>query len=285
MHRRSQEHAPHRQNRILVAAAALAALQLLSTSPLFGCTCPPGSFNYGPPFPDEEIVEIVLDHYGPSGPLVPTPEDYVRASRDASLIRRAIPYLAQATHQPDVPPGYFWMLINDPLDAGLGCLNTFYAAAMSYYFDVPPYSLWIVEFPHLVNLPPMMAIYADLPAVEAAFPDVYGCPAMSCCGSQWAYAPLNDGTWRWQVSSGTPIGPGGAGCYRLHWTIDVSESGVVSQSSDVDGNGIVDVHDLLSVIHAWGPCLGPTGGNCPPDLDGSGVVNVADLLKVIRDWG
>lgn len=51
---------------------------------------------------------------------------------------------------------------------------------------------------------------------------------------------------------------------------------------DVDGDGAVDVNDLLLVISSWGT---DGGGDCGPDTDGSGVVDVNDLLTVISAWG
>ena len=54
----------------------------------------------------------------------------------------------------------------------------------------------------------------------------------------------------------------------------------VSCSSDVNGDGVVSVTDLLALIGDWGPC-----GGCNTDIDGSGTVDVSDLLTVIGDWG
>ena len=54
----------------------------------------------------------------------------------------------------------------------------------------------------------------------------------------------------------------------------------VSCPADFDGNGDVNVLDLLTIIGAWGN----TGTN-PEDLDGNGVVNVLDLLILIAAWG
>jgi subtilisin family serine protease len=48
---------------------------------------------------------------------------------------------------------------------------------------------------------------------------------------------------------------------------------------DLDGNGEVDVSDLLALLAVWGE----TG--VPADLDGSGVVDVADLLQMLAAWG
>ncbi|MHC4948736.1 MAG: DNRLRE domain-containing protein [Planctomycetota bacterium] len=53
--------------------------------------------------------------------------------------------------------------------------------------------------------------------------------------------------------------------------------------ADVDGSGTVDVHDLLAVISAFGPC--PPGEECPADLNGNGFVGVLDLLLVLLSWG
>lgn len=51
-----------------------------------------------------------------------------------------------------------------------------------------------------------------------------------------------------------------------------------------DGNNVVNVDDLLTVINNWGPCA-----DCPADIaplpDGDNNVNVDDLLLVINSWG
>jgi hypothetical protein len=48
---------------------------------------------------------------------------------------------------------------------------------------------------------------------------------------------------------------------------------------DVNGDGIVNVSDLLAVMDVWGPCSG-----CPADLNGDGIVDVIDLLEVVGNW-
>jgi hypothetical protein len=56
---------------------------------------------------------------------------------------------------------------------------------------------------------------------------------------------------------------------------------VMSQvPGDINGDGTVNVNDLLAVINAWGPCASP----CPADLNSDGAVNVDDLLIVINNW-
>jgi hypothetical protein len=49
--------------------------------------------------------------------------------------------------------------------------------------------------------------------------------------------------------------------------------------ADVNGDGVVDVDDMVALILAWGPCPG-----CPADVNGDGVVDVDDLVEVILNW-
>jgi hypothetical protein len=49
--------------------------------------------------------------------------------------------------------------------------------------------------------------------------------------------------------------------------------------ADVNGDGAVDVLDLLAVLAAWGNAGGPE------DVNGDGAVNVLDLLEVLSAWG
>ena len=57
---------------------------------------------------------------------------------------------------------------------------------------------------------------------------------------------------------------------------------------DINGDGHVNVSDLLAVITAWGPCPVPPT-TCSSDIaplpSGDGQVNVNDLLMVITNWG
>ncbi|MCH2146288.1 MAG: S8 family serine peptidase [Phycisphaerales bacterium] len=48
---------------------------------------------------------------------------------------------------------------------------------------------------------------------------------------------------------------------------------------DVNGDGLVNVTDLLAIMDDWGTCDG-----CPADLNDDGDVNVTDLLIVIGNW-
>ncbi len=53
--------------------------------------------------------------------------------------------------------------------------------------------------------------------------------------------------------------------------------------ADLDGDGAVNVVDLLSLLGAWGPCPAPPA-SCAADLDGDGAVGVVDLLALLADW-
>jgi len=48
--------------------------------------------------------------------------------------------------------------------------------------------------------------------------------------------------------------------------------------ADINGDGVVDVLDLLEVLAQWG-----TSG--PADINGDGIVDVLDLLEVLAAWG
>jgi hypothetical protein len=54
---------------------------------------------------------------------------------------------------------------------------------------------------------------------------------------------------------------------------------VSGAAADVNGDGTVDVQDLVAVIMAWGPCTG-----CPEDGNGDGQVDVLDLVEVILNY-
>ncbi len=61
----------------------------------------------------------------------------------------------------------------------------------------------------------------------------------------------------------------------LQWHLDVAQP----CPADQDGNGTVDVNDLLAIVDAWGTS-GPTG-----DVDGDGIVGANDLLEALAGWG
>ena len=49
---------------------------------------------------------------------------------------------------------------------------------------------------------------------------------------------------------------------------------------DINGDGQLNVEDLLIVLSAWGSC----SGDCPEDITGDGAVDVSDLLLLLSYW-
>jgi len=53
----------------------------------------------------------------------------------------------------------------------------------------------------------------------------------------------------------------------------------VKKPGDVNGDGIVNVEDLLALLASWGEPGGPA------DINGDGIVDVVDLLILLENWG
>ena len=49
---------------------------------------------------------------------------------------------------------------------------------------------------------------------------------------------------------------------------------------DANGDGAVNIADILLVMNLWGPCV-----DCSADLNDDGVVDILDLLEVVGNWG
>lgn len=66
----------------------------------------------------------------------------------------------------------------------------------------------------------------------------------------------------------------GVGCGELEFTCSSDAC-----PADVNGDGAVDVQDLVEVILAWG------SDEASPDVNDDGIVDVQDLVEVILAWG
>jgi hypothetical protein len=62
--------------------------------------------------------------------------------------------------------------------------------------------------------------------------------------------------------------------------ITIETTGGETIPGDVDGDGVVDISDLLLLLGAWGECT----GECPADFDGNGAVDTDDLLVLLANW-
>jgi hypothetical protein len=87
------------------------------------------------------------------------------------------------------------------------------------------------------------------------------------------------------ANEGNAIFPTMLGAFFDNITIDVIAPAI---PGDANGDGSVNVDDLIAVILAWGPCP-PGPAPCPADIEpfpgGDGDVDVDDLIAVILNWG
>ncbi len=70
------------------------------------------------------------------------------------------------------------------------------------------------------------------------------------------------------------------------WTESLLEAalpGPVASPADLNGDGTVDVSDLLILLTQWGQC--DNANDCPADFNSDGTVDVTDLLIMLSQWG
>jgi hypothetical protein len=68
-------------------------------------------------------------------------------------------------------------------------------------------------------------------------------------------------------------------------TITVAGDCIPVKSLNVDGNGGVDLFDILTVVDFWGPCPVLSGLPCTKaDVNSDGLVNIFDIFDVIDGW-
>jgi len=69
---------------------------------------------------------------------------------------------------------------------------------------------------------------------------------------------------------------------------DLNANGIPDECEaigDLDGNGVVNVRDLLALLAAWGPCVDPCPPSCMGDTNFDCMVNWIDLLTLLSNWG
>ncbi len=63
-------------------------------------------------------------------------------------------------------------------------------------------------------------------------------------------------------------------------TMTITCTDVLPCPWDLNGDGVVNVLDLIELVMSFGPCE-----NCPADFDDDGFVNVLDLIPLIMNFG
>lgn len=53
---------------------------------------------------------------------------------------------------------------------------------------------------------------------------------------------------------------------------------------DLDGDGTVDIVDLLTFSSGWGTIAGEAGYDAASDFNGDGVIDIVDLMQLATSW-
>ena len=102
----------------------------------------------------------------------------------------------------------------------------------------------------------------------------------------WAEAPPGDQTiakWLWDDQEWLVQGPDDFEDPTAPFNTAFKIIGEVDEGTpgDINGDGTVDVNDLLMLLGAWGPCTPP----CDGDVNGDEIIDVNDLLMLLANWG
>ena len=78
----------------------------------------------------------------------------------------------------------------------------------------------------------------------------------------------------------------GGFCCSTEICVTIPDCAPAGVPSDLDGDGVVGITDLLALLAAWGTCADcGTPPSCPEDFDGDCSVGVLDLLILLGNWG
>jgi hypothetical protein len=63
-----------------------------------------------------------------------------------------------------------------------------------------------------------------------------------------------------------------------------SQDTTIEECSDVDGDGLVRVSDIIAVIQHYGTSVGEPEYDLLFDFDGNGTITVADIIHVVQHY-
>jgi hypothetical protein len=93
------------------------------------------------------------------------------------------------------------------------------------------------------------------------------------------FAKYGSGSWDYGYSGVDDIK-----LYRMRADLLAKLDSVALVPGDVDGDGVVDVVDLLYLVEAFGTAAGDPLYNAACDFSGDGAVDVVDLLILVENW-
>ena len=150
----------------------------------------------------------------------------------------------------------------------------FSATGISMFWDdLNPSSGGTIRFADLTDR--AVVTFHEVPEYSSTGANTFQCELFhdGVIRLSWFGMTSNDGIVGLSRGDGTPEGFVQSDLSALIDCDDVFEG-------DVNGDGVVDVTDLLMVISAFGPCSG-----CAEDLDGDGLAGASDILIVLANWG
>lgn len=127
-------------------------------------------FDYGPAFENQEAVQIGIEMLGPNDPPTLPVEMYDRIVADLELIRDAVPFLQDQTHQPFKNVDRLMVGINPLVSQGAyNCLNVFYGMTnANFIFSHQGTDWYELHFPAPLNVEALAEAYLNTPAVMYA---------------------------------------------------------------------------------------------------------------------
>jgi hypothetical protein len=169
----------------------------------------PYAFDFGPPLPDAEALQIGLEMMGAGGPLLVPPDVYDRIVFDLAQIRAFELGLLGQAHTPAWAPNQLLVQV----DAGAQhdeypCLNeTYQVIAQDNIFA----DWWLLTFAGKLNVAALAQIYMAAPEVLFAEPN-------GIIGGEnfWTPTDLGAGFWRWEIDDGFLDCFDGCDCHRLY---------------------------------------------------------------------